>query len=107
MLTIIETTEFALASTAVAAACPPPSILPEGMWQPVLKQESGLKPAVGQGLASGGGRGISVSGPAGSAEAPGYAERAAAQAANGAVDLLHRPFYTMSRRDHRTWRPPH
>lgn len=25
----------------------------------------------------------------------------------GAADLLHRPFYTMSRRDHRTWRPPH
>ena len=96
MLTIIQTSEFVLTSGLVAAACPP-ALLKRG-WSPAPERATGTS----QGWISE----IAPSRYAGGVEVA--EQRAAVVAAgNGGADLLHRPFYTMSRRDHRTWRPPH
>ena len=99
---IDRTSEFELPFGGVAAACPP--VLPVRTWAPLLPQQAwfaapGEQPAGVQGRTSEFGK-------------PGYAGavidvRPVAAIAGGGADLLNRPFHTMSRRDHRTWRPPH
>jgi hypothetical protein len=99
MLTIIQTTEFVLPSGTVAATCPP-ALLQRG-WSPAPKQPDGHVQTRISGIAPS----WYAAGVAGAVES---AERVAVPAAgDGGADLPNRPFYTMSRRDHRTWRPPH
>lgn len=97
MLTITQTPEFVLPFGTVAAACPP--ALSKGDWR--------LAPSE-QPVGSVQGR-ISEIAPSGYARGVEPVERQAAlvAAGNGGADLLKHPFITMSRRDHRTWRPPH
>jgi hypothetical protein len=94
MLTITQipisrTSEFALPFGPVAAACPP---LKE--WaRSAVSEQPGAQVRIGE-------AGQQYAGVVGTALLAGVA-------AGNSDAQLHRPFTTMSRRDPRTWRPPH
>jgi hypothetical protein len=112
-----ETIKAELPFGAVAAACPSaPALLWQHVWAPALQQKpsgelgfggSGLEPG-GSGFAATGAFGpVNGLGPI---SGPGTARQLttaniAGPAKAGRTDL-YRPFYAMSRRDPRAWRPP-
>jgi len=123
--TITNTIKAELPFGAVAAACPSaPALLWQHVWAPALQQKPSGKFGFGSEL---GGRGFTATGMFGGSEfgttgvfgavnglgpisGSGTAEQLTtaniAGPAKAASPDLYRPFYAMSRRDPRAWRPP-
>ena len=129
MRTITITLKAELQFGAVAAACPPALPVPQqvSVWSPVQQKQSDKQAGTGtgtSGFAGGTARGIAsvieLGGALGASAALGAAKAQSAEFA-GAGNIaepgsllaaakrtdLYRPFHTMSRRDPRSWRPPH
>ena len=129
MRTITITLEAELQFAAVAAACPPALPVPQqaSAWRQVQQQEqSGRQTGIGTGtsgvtggIARGTVGGTTLAGALGASTALGAVKalspdfagavnsaKPAGLADTGRTDL-YRPFHTMSRRDPRSWRPPH
>ena len=103
MRTITKTNKAELPFGAVAAACPPAAALLWQAWTPVQEQ-SGKQSIRGFGK-------IGEFGPCsalGAVQHAGTVNLTAGPAAVAEAERtdLYRPFYTMSRRDPRAWRPP-
>lgn len=125
MRTITITLEAELQFAAVAAACPPALPVPQHVsaWSPVQQKQSGTQAGTGtgtSGVTGGLGRGIALTGALGASAVLGAAKARSAEFA-GAGNIaepgslpaavkrtdLYRQYHTMSRRDPRSWRPPH
>jgi hypothetical protein len=125
MRTITITLKAELQFGTVAAACPPALPVPQysSVWSPVQQKQSGKQAGTGTGtggvarvsasvvtlpgvLGASAALGATKALPAGYAGAGNIAEPASVPAGVGRTDL-YRQFHTMSRRDPRSWRPPH
>lgn len=104
MRTFTKTIKAELPFGAVAAACPPAGAQLWHAWTPV--QEQSGKQSTGSGFGK-----IGEFGPSsalGASQHAGTVNLAGGPAAVAEAERidLYRPFYTMSRRDPRAWRPP-